>query len=76
MYKELLGVAAKFPKVTIEGSVIVTKNPCSHPGDIRLLKTVGENDPRFHQLRDYINVIVFSRKGYRPEQHKIHTFQR
>lgn len=71
MYKELLGVAAKFPKVTIEGSVIVTKNPCSHPGDIRLLKTVGENDPRFHQLRDYINVIVFSRKGYRPEQHKM-----
>jgi RNA-dependent RNA polymerase len=50
---------------------MVTKNPCSHPGDIRLLKAVGETDSRFEVLRDYINVIVFPKKGYRPEQHKM-----
>lgn len=50
---------------------MVTKNPCSHPGDIRLLKAIGEDDPRYEKLRDFINVIVFPRKGYRPEQHKM-----
>ena len=67
----MLGVATKFPKQTIEGNVIVTKNPCSHPGDIRLLKAIGEDDSRFEQLQDFINVVVFPCKGYRPEQHKM-----
>jgi RNA-dependent RNA polymerase len=67
----MLGVASKFPKETIEGRVIVTKNPCSHPGDIRLLRAIGEKDSRFEMLRDFINVVVFPRKGYRPEQHKM-----
>jgi RNA-dependent RNA polymerase len=62
-----LGVAAKFPQENLEGPVIVTKNPCSHPGDIRLLKAIGEDDPRFEKLRDFVNVIVFPSKGYRPE---------
>jgi hypothetical protein len=46
---------------------MVTKNPCTHPGDIRLLKAVGEEDDRYTKLRDYINVIVFPSKGTRPE---------
>ena len=33
--------------ISVSGHVIVTKNPCSHPGDIRLLKAIGEKDPRF-----------------------------
>jgi len=43
----MLGIATKFPVVTIEGNVVVTKNPCSHPGDIRLLRAVSESDARF-----------------------------
>jgi hypothetical protein len=31
------------------GEVVVTKNPCSHPGDIRLLKAIGEDDSRFSE---------------------------
>jgi predicted metal-binding protein len=46
---------------------MVTKNPCSHPGDIRLLKAVKEGDARFDSLRHYVNVIVFPTTGKRPE---------
>ena len=41
--------------------VIVTRNPCTHPGDIRLLTAVDR--PCFHHL---FNCIVFSSKGPRP----------
>lgn len=67
----MVGTASKFPKETIFGPVIVTKNPCSHPGDIRLLHAIGEDDERYEHFRDMINVIVFPAKGYRPEQHKM-----
>lgn len=50
----------------IEGKVLVTRSPCVHPGDIRVLKAV--NPP---QLKDYVNVIVFSSQGERPEQNKM-----
>lgn len=43
--EEILGV--NFPEITISGYVMVTKNPCSHPGDIRLLKAVGADDERY-----------------------------
>lgn len=49
-----------------EGKVIVGRNPCVHPGDIRVLKAV--NRP---ELKEYLNVIVFSSKGSRPEQTKM-----
>jgi len=29
---------------TVTGDVMVTKNPCSHPGDIRILKAIGPDD--------------------------------
>jgi RNA-dependent RNA polymerase len=54
----------------IEGPVIVTKNPCSHPGDIRLLRAIGKSDPRVNQyklMNDFVNIIVFPSKGKRPE---------
>lgn len=37
-----------FSEEQIVGPVMVTKNPCSHPGDIRLLKAVGEDHPGFN----------------------------
>jgi len=46
----------------LDGELMVTKNPCNDPGDIRLLTAV--NRP---QLRHHVNVVVFSGKGERPE---------
>lgn len=45
----------------IEGKLIVSRNPCTHPGDVRLLK--GVNRPEFHHLN---NVVVFPSTGERP----------
>ncbi|KAI7857155.1 RNA dependent RNA polymerase-domain-containing protein [Circinella umbellata] len=47
-------------KKIIQGDVIVYRNPCFHPGDIRVVKAV--NNPKLHHLKD---VIVFSAQGYR-----------
>jgi RNA-dependent RNA polymerase len=70
-YEQMLGTASKFAPQLIEGPVMVTKNPCSHPGDIRLLKAIGKEDARYQHFRDFYNVIVFPSKGYRPEQNKM-----
>ncbi|CAF4541298.1 unnamed protein product, partial [Rotaria sp. Silwood2] len=43
------------------GPVVVTRNPCFHPGDIRKLQAV--DIPALHGLK---NVIVFPMKGPRP----------
>ena len=51
----------------IKNSVIVTKNPCLHPGDIRILRC----NPNCEKLSHMINVIVFSSKGRRPVQNEI-----
>jgi RNA-dependent RNA polymerase len=47
----------------IEGKVIVTKNPCFYPGDIRCYNTVNREE-----LDCYKNVIVFPQWGVRPLQ--------
>ena len=51
------------------GPVITSKNPCSHPGDIRLLNAIS--DERVEEFRHLVNVVVFSSEGNRPEQHKM-----
>lgn len=47
---------------TIVSSVVIAKNPCMHPGDIRVMKAVN-NDwlQKYHH-----DVIVFPRTGNRP----------
>ena len=54
----------------VKGPVLVTKNPCVHPGDIRKVETLTkEKDPeRFARLSHLYNVIVFPTKGKRPLQ--------
>lgn len=47
-------------KQVITGDVVVFRNPCFHPGDVRVVKAV--NRERLAYLQD---VIVFSSKGYR-----------
>ncbi|PHT58651.1 RNA-dependent RNA polymerase 6 [Capsicum baccatum] len=45
----------------IKGLVIITKNPCLHPGDVRILEAVDV--PGLHHLYD---CLVFPQKGDRP----------
>lgn len=50
----------------ITGKVVVTRSPCLHPGDVRLLKAVDKQE-----LSHLVNVIVFSSKGSVPEQNEM-----
>ena len=68
-YTVLLYIATDFalefretyePYVLI-GTVVVTKNPCMHPGDVRKFEAVDV--PELHHLKD---CIVFPAKGKRP----------
>ena len=44
----------------------MSRNPCTHPGDIRVLEAV--DIPQFRHLS---NVVVFSSKGDRPQFNKM-----
>lgn len=50
----------------LTGDIIVTKNPCYHAGDIRIL--TGVDIPSLHYL---VNVVVFPQKGDRPHTNEI-----
>ncbi|XP_076914711.1 putative RNA-dependent RNA polymerase 1 [Bidens hawaiensis] len=45
----------------VKGAVVVAKNPCLHPGDVRVLKAV--NVPALHHM---VDCVVFPQKGKRP----------
>nr|GMD42830.1 RNA-dependent RNA polymerase 6 [Ipomoea batatas] len=45
----------------IQGLVVIAKNPCLHPGDVRILEAV--DIPSLHHLYD---CLVFPQKGSRP----------
>ncbi|ONI28221.1 hypothetical protein PRUPE_1G132100 [Prunus persica] len=45
----------------VRGKVVVAKNPCLHPGDVRVLEAV--NVPALHHMMD---CVVFPQKGKRP----------
>ncbi|VVB04808.1 unnamed protein product [Arabis nemorensis] len=45
------------------GKVVVTKNPCLHPGDIRVLEAIYEVS--FEQ-KGFLDCIIFPQKGERP----------
>ncbi|KAG6764321.1 hypothetical protein POTOM_031786 [Populus tomentosa] len=45
----------------IAGSVVVAKNPCLHPGDVRILKAVD-----VLALHHMVDCVVFPQKGPRP----------
>lgn len=45
------------------GSVLVTRSPALHPGDVQVARAVSP--PEGHPLLDHKNVIVFSAKGTR-----------
>jgi RNA-dependent RNA polymerase len=49
----------------IKGFVVIAKNPCLHPGDIRVLEAVDK--PELHHLFD---CLVFPQKGERPHSNE------
>ncbi|KAJ4961449.1 hypothetical protein NE237_021359 [Protea cynaroides] len=48
-------------KFIVKGKVIVAKNPCLHPGDVRVLRAVD-----VPALNHFVDCIVFPQKGARP----------
>lgn len=50
----------------VSGSVLVTKHPAMHMGDVRMLRAV-----QIPELRGHRNVILFSQHGDRPEADKM-----
>ncbi|KAJ7393666.1 hypothetical protein OS493_003322 [Desmophyllum pertusum] len=47
--------------ITLKGKVVISKNPCFHPGDMRTFEAV---DVRV--LHHLVDCIVFPAKGHRP----------
>jgi len=57
-------------KIIDTEEVLVTKNPCLHPGDIRVLKPRDDKDVR-KAFGHLLNCIVFPQKGERPHTSEI-----
>ncbi|XP_034921150.2 probable RNA-dependent RNA polymerase 1 [Populus alba] len=49
----------------LKGKLIVAKNPCLHPGDVRVLQAM--NVPALHHM---VDCIVFPQKGKRPHSNE------
>ncbi|XP_077241138.1 putative RNA-dependent RNA polymerase 1 isoform X2 [Tasmannia lanceolata] len=55
------GIETDQRSFVVEGKVVVAKNPCLHPGDVRVLMAV--NVPALHHM---VDCVVFPQKGKRP----------
>ena len=53
-------------KVVLRGPVVVTRNPCLHPGDVRKLEAVDAPG-----LSHLVDCIVFPRHGSRPHPNEM-----
>ncbi|CAI8605424.1 unnamed protein product [Vicia faba] len=54
-------IGAKNGKYIVKGKVVVAKNPCLHPGDVRILRAIDV--PSLHHM---VDCVVFPQKGRRP----------
>ena len=53
-------------QTVLEGFIAITKNPCRHPGDLRVLQAVDNKC-----LRHLYDVLVFPQQGSRPHASEI-----
>ena len=53
-------------KTVLTGPVVVTRNPCLHPGDVRVLEAVDAPG-----LMHLLDCVVFPRKGPRPHPNEM-----
>ena len=53
-------------KIVKDCEVVITKNPCHHPGDVRRFRAAD-----YPELRHLKDVLVFSQQGDRPPTHDI-----
>ena len=53
-------------KLVVTGPLVVTRNPCLHPGDVRQLEAVD-----VHELSHLCDCVVFPRCGPRPHSNEM-----
>jgi RNA-dependent RNA polymerase len=53
-------------RVILTEKVVITKNPCHHPGDLRVFDAVYRKE-----LTHLVDVVVFPQKGKRPHPNEI-----
>ncbi|XP_068758709.1 uncharacterized protein [Montipora capricornis] len=53
-------------RIVLKGPVVVTRNPCLHPGDVRQLEAVNASE-----LSHLVDCIVFPRHGLRPHPNEM-----
>ena len=53
-------------KLVVTGPLVVTRNPCLHPGDVRKLEAVD-----VHELSHIMDCVVFPRWGSRPHSNEM-----
>ena len=56
----------KNKKIVLRGPVVVTRNPCLHPGDVRQLEAVD-----IPGLCHLVDCVVFPRQGSRPHPNEM-----